>query len=100
LVGRMQDAEQLAAARRALALLRRGEREVFMLCVWSGLSYAAAAEALRVPVGTVRSRLSRARTRLQGLAEKELRNTEPRGASGQHWVGHGELSRSNQEKDR
>ena len=100
LVGRMHDAEQLAAAQRALAALRRGEREVFMLCVWSGLGYAAAAEALQVPVGTVRSRLSRARTRLQALAQKELRTTEPRGVGGQHWMGHVELSRSNQEKDR
>ena len=35
------------------------------LCVWSGLNYAEAAEALGVPVGTVRSRLSRARRKLQ-----------------------------------
>ncbi|GCB47009.1 RNA polymerase ECF-subfamily sigma factor [Streptomyces sp. NL15-2K] len=34
------------------------------LCVWSGLDYRAAAEALGVPVGTVRSRLARARTKL------------------------------------
>ncbi|MEU2631255.1 sigma-70 region 4 domain-containing protein, partial [Kitasatospora sp. NPDC007106] len=78
---------RLAATRRALAGLRRGEREVFALCVWSGLDYAAAAEALGVPVGTVRSRLSRARTRLRGLAEEELaavrRGAEPSGRSGQ-----------------
>ncbi|MBC7271329.1 MAG: sigma-70 region 4 domain-containing protein, partial [Streptomyces sp.] len=40
------------------------EREVLALCVWGGLDYAAAAEALGVPVGTVRSRLSRARAKL------------------------------------
>ncbi|UNT00829.1 sigma-70 region 4 domain-containing protein [Streptomyces tubbatahanensis] len=34
---------------------------VLLLCVWAGLDYAEAAEALGVPVGTVRSRLSRAR---------------------------------------
>ncbi|WP_216591293.1 RNA polymerase sigma factor [Streptomyces brasiliscabiei] len=72
LVGRMEDADRLAAARAALAGLRRREREVFALCVWSGLSYAAAAEALDVPVSTVRSRLARARQRLRGLAEAEL----------------------------
>ncbi|MCF0082721.1 RNA polymerase sigma factor [Streptomyces lomondensis] len=72
LVGRMEDADRLAAARAALARLNRREREVFALCVWSGLSYAAAAEALDVPVSTVRSRLSRARHRLRGLAEAEL----------------------------
>ncbi|MEU6681132.1 RNA polymerase sigma factor [Streptomyces sp. NPDC046925] len=62
--GRIDDKEQLALVRAALATLRRGEREVLALCVWSGLGYAAAAEALGVPVGTVRSRLSRARTKL------------------------------------
>ncbi|WP_179201984.1 sigma factor-like helix-turn-helix DNA-binding protein, partial [Streptomyces caniscabiei] len=59
----------------ALAAAESGEgreREVFALCVWSGLSYAAAAEALGVPVSTVRSRLARARQRLRGLAEAEL----------------------------
>ncbi len=72
LVGRIEDAERLAAARTALLRLRRTEREVFALCVWSGLSYAAAAEALGVPASTVRSRLSRARQRLRRLAEAEL----------------------------
>ncbi|MFG3323581.1 RNA polymerase sigma factor [Streptomyces sp. NPDC048171] len=72
LVSRMEDAERLAAARTALGYLPRREREVFTLCVWSGLSYAAAAEALGVPVTTVRSRLSRARKRLRAPAEAEL----------------------------
>jgi len=40
------------------------EREVLALVVWAGLSYEQAAAALDVPVGTVRSRLSRARARL------------------------------------
>ncbi|MEU9344454.1 RNA polymerase sigma factor [Streptomyces sp. NPDC048278] len=62
--GRVDDAAQLALVRTALAKLRRPEREVLALCVWSGLDYAAAAEALGVPVGTVRSRLSRARAKL------------------------------------
>ena len=38
--------------------------EVVELVAWADLSYADAAEALGVPVGTVRSRLSRARARL------------------------------------
>nr|WP_207944635.1 RNA polymerase sigma factor [Actinomadura rubrisoli] len=73
LVGRMADAEQLAAARAALGRLRPAEREVFALVVWSGLDYAEAAEALAVPVGTVRSRLSRARKRLRELTDADLR---------------------------
>ncbi|QOV47702.1 RNA polymerase sigma factor [Streptomyces chromofuscus] len=62
--GRVDDAAQLALVRTALAELRRAEREVLALCVWAGLDYQAAAQALGVPVGTVRSRLSRARTKL------------------------------------
>ena len=38
------------------------------LCVWAELDYAAAAEALGVPIGTVRSRLHRARAKLRQLA--------------------------------
>ncbi|MEU1177379.1 RNA polymerase sigma factor [Streptomyces sp. NPDC005820] len=62
--GRVDDSAQLALVRAALTKLRRAEREVLALCVWSGLDYGTAAEALGVPVGTVRSRLSRARTKL------------------------------------
>jgi len=40
------------------------EREVLALVAWAGLTYEQAAAALDVPVGTVRSRLSRARARL------------------------------------
>ncbi|MEU2562845.1 RNA polymerase sigma factor [Streptomyces longispororuber] len=62
--GRVDDEEQLALVRTALAKLRRADREVLALCVWSGLGYEAAADALGIPVGTVRSRLSRARAKL------------------------------------
>jgi RNA polymerase sigma-70 factor, ECF subfamily len=68
LVGRLQDQDRIAAVRRALRGLPRADREVLALCVWAGLDYAAAAESLGVPVGTVRSRLSRARRRLEQLA--------------------------------
>ena len=67
LAGRIDDAAQLRLVTNALGALRRGEREVIALCVWSELDYAAAAAALGVPVGTVRSRLSRARRRLRNL---------------------------------
>jgi RNA polymerase sigma factor (sigma-70 family) len=59
-----------AAMRKILALvsrLRREEQDVLSLCAWSDLSYEEAAVALGVPVGTVRSRLSRARTHLREL---------------------------------
>ncbi|MFF9127381.1 RNA polymerase sigma factor [Streptomyces sp. NPDC014889] len=74
-VGRVDDARRLTAVRQALGALRRQEREALALCVWSGLNYAEAAEALGVPVGTVRSRLSRARTRLRRLTDEELGRT-------------------------
>lgn len=67
LAGRLDDAARLRLAAKALAALRRSEREVMALCVWSELDYATAAQALGVPVGTVRSRLSRARRRLRKL---------------------------------
>ncbi|MDX2565292.1 RNA polymerase sigma factor [Streptomyces sp. TX20-6-3] len=107
LVGRMADAEQLAAAQKALAQLRRPEREVFTLCVWSGLGYAEAAEALGVPVGTVRSRLSRARARLRKLAAEELKqpravggDVELSGGGGQVQGGRTEAARSMREWNR
>jgi RNA polymerase sigma factor (sigma-70 family) len=67
LAGRLDDTAQLREVAKALAALRGGERELIALCVWSGLDYASAAEALGVPVGTVRSRLSRARRKLRKL---------------------------------
>jgi RNA polymerase sigma-70 factor (ECF subfamily) len=85
---RIDDRERLALVRTALAALRKPEREVLALCVWSGLDYAEAAEALGVPVGTVRSRLSRARTKLNKLVtagnlRPPERNREPHPGPGQ-----------------
>ena len=64
---RIDDEELMGRALALLARLPRREQDVFALCAWSGLSYEDAAIALRIPVGTVRSRLSRARTRLLEL---------------------------------
>jgi RNA polymerase sigma-70 factor (ECF subfamily) len=66
---RVDDRRRLATALTALAALRRPEREVIALCLGEGLDYEAAAEALGIPVGTVASRLSRARKKLRALAE-------------------------------
>lgn len=71
--GRLDDASRIAALHRSLSRLRSDEYEVLALCGWSGLSYAEAAEALGVPIGTVRSRLSRARAKLLKATELELR---------------------------
>jgi RNA polymerase sigma factor (sigma-70 family) len=45
----------------ALAALSAAEREVLFLFAWADLSYEDIARALGIPVGTVRSRLARAR---------------------------------------
>lgn len=51
--------------------LNRAEQDVLSLCDWAGLSYANAAVALAVPIGTVRSRLSRAREHLRELSSND-----------------------------
>jgi RNA polymerase sigma factor (sigma-70 family) len=54
----------------AVAALPEEERDALLLYAWEELSYDEVADALGVPVGTVRSRLNRARVRL-----RELRTT-------------------------
>jgi RNA polymerase sigma-70 factor (ECF subfamily) len=49
-----------------VAALEVQQRDVLVLYAWEGLSYREIAVALGVPVGTVRSRLARARARLRG----------------------------------
>lgn len=70
--------ESLALARlRADALqaavrrLRPLHREVLVLAFWQGLSHAELAEILEIPRGTVKSRLSKARSALRRLLEEE-----------------------------
>jgi RNA polymerase sigma factor (sigma-70 family) len=63
-------ADDEALMRRLLEMLHElntEDQEVISLCDWSGLSYEEAAAALEIPIGTVKSRLSRARTRLRAL---------------------------------
>ena len=62
---------------RAYAKLSEDHRMILALRVDADLSYAAIAEALAVPVGTVMSRLARARESLIE-ALHESREAEPR----------------------
>jgi RNA polymerase sigma-70 factor (ECF subfamily) len=64
---RLDDESRMREILAAFRALPRREQEVVALCRWSGLSYEEAATAVNVPVGTVRSRLGRARRRLQEL---------------------------------
>jgi RNA polymerase sigma-70 factor (ECF subfamily) len=49
----------------ALAGLPAGDRDVLLLIAWEQLSYQEVSRALGIPVGTVRSRLNRARTKIR-----------------------------------
>lgn len=64
-VARAVTEARLKDARDAISRLPEREQEVVMLVLWSGLSYEEASTALAIPVGTVQSRLSRARTKLR-----------------------------------
>jgi RNA polymerase sigma-70 factor, ECF subfamily len=48
----------------ALVGLRAGDRDALLLLAWGDLSYAEIASALQIPIGTVRSRINRARQQL------------------------------------
>jgi len=59
---------------RALTTLSAGERDVITLVALSQLSHEEVAEALGIPYGTVCSRLSRARRKLQDAIDWEAVN--------------------------
>jgi RNA polymerase sigma-70 factor (ECF subfamily) len=56
---------------RGLALLPAEQREVLLLVTLEGMSYREAADVQGVPIGTVMSRLSRARTALRAHVDGE-----------------------------
>jgi RNA polymerase sigma-70 factor (ECF subfamily) len=59
-----------------------GERDALLLYVWEELSYDEIAVALEVPVGTVRSRLNRARRRMRELMTERGEQTATTNAAG------------------
>jgi RNA polymerase sigma-70 factor (ECF subfamily) len=67
-----QQQERLLAG--ALAKLSPGDRDVLLLVAWGDLGYDEVADALSVPVGTVASRLHRARRKVRAA----LGGTDPR----------------------
>ncbi len=64
--------EFVAQLEGALEKLPTEQRIVLTLCEFQGLSYEAIAEILECPVGTIRSRLSRARIALQDILDHTL----------------------------
>jgi RNA polymerase sigma factor (sigma-70 family) len=65
--GRLADERQMSRVLALVERLPRRDQEVLALCAWSELTYHEAATVLDIPVGTVRSRLARARARLAEL---------------------------------
>lgn len=68
--------EAVEAVRAGMDELPPALREVVILCALEEMSYEEAAQVLGVPVGTVRSRLHRAKARLADLLRVEMADTE------------------------
>jgi RNA polymerase sigma-70 factor (ECF subfamily) len=80
--------EAVAAVRAGMDELPAALREVVILCSLEEMSYEQAAQVLSVPVGTVRSRLHRAKARLAGLLRGEVAGMrrKPRGRRIGNWM--------------
>jgi RNA polymerase sigma-70 factor, ECF subfamily len=76
---RIDDEARMRTTLALLSGLPRRELDVLVLCAWCELSYEDASIALGIPIGTVRSRLSRARRRLRelGLAGGHIEGATP-----------------------
>jgi RNA polymerase sigma factor (sigma-70 family) len=66
--------QQRMAVEKAMSLLSEDHRMVIGLVLVDGLPYKEAAEVLDIPVGTLTSRLARAREALQELLSDRARN--------------------------
>jgi RNA polymerase sigma factor (sigma-70 family) len=64
---RADSAAVSAELARILARMPSRDRHVLLLFAWADMSYAEIAQAMNIPVGTVRSRLNRARRELRVL---------------------------------
>jgi RNA polymerase sigma-70 factor (ECF subfamily) len=62
------------AIEKAMSLLSEDHRLVIGLVLVDGLPYKEAAEVLEIPIGTLTSRLARAREALQALLSDRARN--------------------------
>jgi RNA polymerase sigma-70 factor, ECF subfamily len=76
-----EDTVDLALVRVAMKRLSREHREILVLVCIKGMQYEEVSEFLQIPVGTVRSRLSRARARLQDLMDHPFAEETPAPAS-------------------
>src|SRR5205814_10617870 len=67
--GRLSDEREMRKVLSVFERLAPQEQDVLALCAWGELGYEDASVALGVPIGTVRSRLSRARSHLRELVD-------------------------------
>ena len=74
-VGREDDEDRMREVLVAIRQLPPREQDVIALVAWEGLTYEEVSVALGIPVGTVRSRLSRGRHRLQELIDRSGHKT-------------------------
>jgi RNA polymerase sigma factor (sigma-70 family) len=75
-VGRAEAALLGPALAQALDGIPDADRDALLLMAWNDLSYQEVAEALDVPIGTVRSRISRARLRLRARLSEQGYNRD------------------------
>ncbi|MFC0097806.1 RNA polymerase sigma factor [Micromonospora marina] len=69
---RLDDERRMAEVLSVVRGLPPAEREAVALCLWSGVSYPDAAAVLGISEVAVRSRVSRARSRLARLMPEEI----------------------------
>jgi RNA polymerase sigma-70 factor (ECF subfamily) len=72
---------QLRDLRAALGRLQPEQRQVILLVGLEGMSYGEVASVVNVPIGTVRSRLSRGRDQLRRLMGMEEERASPQHSS-------------------
>lgn len=65
--------QQRMAIQKAMSMLSEDHRVVIALVLVDGMPYKEAAEVLEIPMGTLTSRLARAREALQGLLSDQAR---------------------------
>ena len=84
LEGRVDAQQQALHLNQALGQLKQKDREVLLLFALGDLSYGEIAEALGMPVGTVRSSLSRTRQRLRSDLGDLPRNSDDHFGKGEN----------------
>ena len=67
---------ELAEVNKAMAELKADYREILILVSVQGLRYEEVSKTLNIPIGTVRSRLSRAREQLTAIMDRPSVPTE------------------------